>query len=790
MIRKRLFPMAAAVCALALFIISTDAFAQAEKKKKPPKKAVSPVRDPAGQPFRLAPMSVAPRTVAIPLAKDYHVAFDTELLRTHTAWNGPSLNLYGSPYRAAKVPFYCDFDGTTLWTNPALFPWAVGREPKGVSNKMPEGARYRGLSSKGRRVTLIYELTAKDGQIVTVHETPRRELAGGAVTIVRRFEISPSASDLWFLAHAEFGSQIKRSSSGSVGFGREKEPHLAMMARGLEGLSWNARTEAVSFSATIWKENKNDTSRETVEQQGDLAQAWLKIPAHKKMIAVEVVSYVYGARQQGALIVRPFEKPNMERVTSAVKSSPSDPAPKVVAAAAEEKAARPGGNEFYKVEHFRIPGEIALQVNGLDVLPNGDLAVCTWLGEIWIIENPTGDPAKVTYRRFARGLCEPCGLKVIKGEIYVVQKVELTRVVDTDGNGEADLFDCINQGWGATGNYHDFSFGPLLDDEGNFYVYRTGNRGIYEVPYMGWALKISPDGSQVEGVCSGFRSPNGFGTYQGDLFMADNQGNWLGTCTLNHVKKGRFYGFPSTSPAPLAQFKEPKQRDDPAIWFPYKLSASTSDMKEITDDRFGSFKGQLVVGDWKNANIMRVQLEKVNGEWQGCVWPMAKGFWSGVNRFAFAADGNLYVGGCKNRAWAALGPYESSLDRVSWTGKMPFEVKEVHAKPDGFELTFTQPVNAELAGDPEAYDVLQYNYRYHETYGSKEYDHAGKENSATTIEVTKAMVSKDRLKVRLTLKGWKAGYVTTIRPYDVENDDGDTLWNDTFFYTLNSIPKK
>lgn len=781
--------MAVAICALALVDLSTVGLAQAEKKKKPPQKVAPPVRDPAGQPFRLAPMSVAPRTVAIPLAEDHHLAFDTELLRTHAVWNGPSLNLYGSPYRAAKVPFYCNYDGTTLWTNPALFPWAVGEQPGGVSNRPLKGARYRGLSSKGGRVTLIYDLVGKDGRSVAIQETPRRELAGGAVTIIRRFEIAPSSSELWFLAHAEFGSKIKRSSSGSVGFGRAKEPHLAMMARGVSGLSWAPRIQPVNFSATVWKENKNDTVRQTVEQKGELAQAWLKIPAHGEAIAVEIVSYVYGSKQQGALIVRPFEKPDMNRITSAAKSMPPDPAPKVVKAAAEPPA-RPGGNEFYKVEHFRIPGEIALQVNGLDVLPNGDLAVCTWQGEIWIIENPTGDPAKVTYRRFARGLCEPCGLKVVKGQIHVVQKVELTRVLDTDGNGEADLFECISQDWGATGNYHDFSFGPLLDADGNFYVYRTGNRGIYEVPYMGWALKISPDGSQVEPVCSGFRSPNGFGTYQGDLFMADNQGNWLGTCTLNHVKKGRFYGFPSTSPAPLEQFKGPKKRDDPAIWFPYKLSASTSDMKEMTDDRFGPFKGQLVVGDWKNANIMRVQLEKVNGEWQGCVWPMANGFWSGVNRFAFAADGKLYVGGCKNRAWAALGPYESSLDRVSWTGKTPFEVKEVHAKPDGFELTFTQPVNAELAGDPEAYDVLQYNYRYHQTYGSKEYDHDGKENSATTIEVTKAAVSKDRLKVRLTLKGWKAGYVTTIRPYDVENDDGDTLWNDTFYYTLNSIPKE
>ena len=754
--------------------------------KKPTVK--NEVRDPVGQPFRLAPMSTAPRTVAIPLAADHHVAYDTELLRAHVAWNGPSLNLYGSPYRAAKVPFYCTFDGEAQWTNPAVFPWAVGERGREVRAEAPSGARYLGLSSKGGAVTLMYEVPLSGGGSALIHETPRLERAGAARAIVRRLEIGPSKADLWFLAHAAFGASVSESEPGGVELRREKGELLVARVRG-GGASWAVREGEVSFDAIVWANIKNDSERNVVRREGKLAQAWLKIPAHDQPVVVEVASLPATPDWRGSLFSSKLARPDLKRVSRRTAAREGGAGPHVVMVP-EKQGSRPGGNEFYRVDHFRIPGEIALQVNGLDVLPNGDLAVCTWQGEIWIIQDPTGDPAKVTYRRFARGLCEPCGLKVVDGVIHVVQKVELTRITDTDSDGEADLFECITQDWGATGNYHDFSFGPLLDSEGNFYVYRTGNRGIYDVPYMGWALKVSPDGRTVEPVCSGFRSPNGFGVYQGDLFMADNQGNYLGTCTLNHVKQGRFYGFPSTYPAPREQFEKPTRRDDPAIWFPYKLSASTSDIKEITDERFGPFfNGQLVVGDWKNANIMRVQLEQVNGEWQGCVWPMAKGFWSGVNRFAFAGDGKLYVGGCKNRAWAALGPYESSLDVVSWTGKTPFEVKAVYAKPDGFELTFTQPVNREFASDPEAYDVMQYNYRYHQAYGSKEYDHDGKENSATSITVTRAEVSRDRLKVRLRVEGWKPRYVTMIRPYDVENDEGDTLWNDTFYYTLNSIPK-
>ena len=90
-------------------------------------------------------------------------------------------------------------------------------------------------------------------------------------------------------------------------------------------------------------------------------------------------------------------------------------------------------------------------------------------------------------------------------------------------------------------------------------------------------------------------------------------------------------------------WKTPQTRSA-GVWFPYKWVRSASDIVEITDDRFGPFKGQMLVGDFQNAVLTRVQLEKVNGEWQGAVWPFLKGFQSGVNRMVLGNDGQLYVG--------------------------------------------------------------------------------------------------------------------------------------------------
>ena len=99
----------------------------------------------------------------------------------------------------------------------------------------------------------------------------------------------------------------------------------------------------------------------------------------------------------------------------------------------------------------------------MDWMPNGDLAVCTWLGDVYIVEAAQGATAQAKYRRFARGLCEPLGLLVRDGKIYVAQKTELTRLTDTDGNGEADLFERVSADWDFTGSYNSFVYGPVMD---------------------------------------------------------------------------------------------------------------------------------------------------------------------------------------------------------------------------------------------------------------------------------------------------------------------------------------
>jgi hypothetical protein len=131
-----------------------------------------------------------------------------------------------------------------------------------------------------------------------------------------------------------------------------------------------------------------------------------------------------------------------------------------------------------------------------------------------------------------------------------------------------------------------------------------------------------------------------------------------------------------------------------------------------------------------------------------------------------------------------------SLERLVFTGTTPFEVQDVRVHPDGLDLIFTEPADRDLAEDPENLSVTQFGYRYHAKYGSAQFDHEDQANRSTQILVKSATLSTDGLKLRLNLEGWRTGYVTAVRLALIENRAGEALWNDTFYYTLNQIPKQ
>jgi len=464
--------------------------------------------------------------------------------------------------------------------------------------------------------------------------------------------------------------------------------------------------------------------------------------------------------------------------------------------------AQPQEDDYYQIVSLPIPDGVVLESGASTILANGQLAVSSRRGDIYTVTKPLGSPGEMKFTRFASGLHEVLGLTERDGWIYATQRGEVTRLKDLDGDGRADEFENFADGWEIGGDYHEYIFGSPFDSEGNMWLVLclTGSFNSDNV-YRGWCLRVDSKGNVVP-TCSGIRSPGGIGpNASGDMFYTDNQGPWNGTCSLKHLRPGSCQGHPggnrwyeltdAIGPPPaepasgsrmMVEAKRIPELEPPAIYFPYKkMGQSASGVAcDTSSGKFGPFQDQLFVGDQTFSTVMRVSLEKVNGHYQGACFPFREGFGSGTLSLNFAENGALFVGGT-NRGWGSRGSRPFSLERLDWTGKVPFEVHEMKAKSDGFLLTFTKPVDAATAGNVDSYRMLTYAYIYQSSYGSPEVDH-------TNPKITAAQVSDDRKSVTLKVDRLQEGHIHELHMEGIRNDAGEALLHAQAYYTLNYIP--
>ncbi len=498
-----------------------------------------------------------------------------------------------------------------------------------------------------------------------------------------------------------------------------------------------------------------------------------------------------------------------------------------VASVSLADAPDPAEMEYYRITTLPTPAGATLEASSIELLPDGRVALGTRRGEVWIASNaqnsttegvwnkttltfeaPTGTApdTQIRYQRFAEGQHEILGLAYKDNWLYATNRYELLRMKDEAGKGTATRFETVFDKWGVSGDYHEYSFGSRFDKNGDLWVIccLTGSFSS-KTPFRGWALRIKPDGTMVP-TCSGLRSPGGIGFDADDeVYYTDNQGPWHGACTLQHLVPGSFQGHPggnewyklapNMGPRPqdpldksrmVTEREKIKELVPPAVYMVYgpgKIgNSSTAVILDQSEGKFGPFQKQLFIPDQSHSNVSRVYLETVNGVKQGVVFPFLKGLKSGPIGARMGKDGKFFVGG-SDRGWGAKGGHPFAFERVEWTGKVPFEIHEVHAKPDGFELTFTQPVDAATASNAANYSVREFTYIYQEKYGSPEVDEI-------IPKIEKIDVAADGKSVRLKLDTLTKGHVHELHLDGVRSKEGKPVLHPVAYYTLNEIPAK
>ena len=463
-----------------------------------------------------------------------------------------------------------------------------------------------------------------------------------------------------------------------------------------------------------------------------------------------------------------------------------------------------GEPRYYRLETISVPPEIALEVGGMTFAPNGSLLICIRRGDIWSFQNNA-------WRLFASGLDEPLGIinGDKPGEFIVAQKPELTRITDIDGDGRADLFETITDAWEYSGQMYEWSFCPVRDKEGNIWVTTSAwffpkyryNRPPYagwEIPppggttpnpktaWRGWIVKITPKGEFIPWAC-GFRSPNGIVISPDDeIFVAENQGEYFASNPFFHIKKGAFYGFPTglfwdsnvTDPFAIPLEDLDLRRTLPALQLPYgPMGQSISQpVWDLTGGKFGPFSNQIIIGDQIKCMLIRCALEKVQGEYQGVAIPFRYGYQCGINRLAFAPDGSLYAGQT-DRGWGSIGNRPYGLQRLSWTGEVPFEILNMKITRSGFDLQFTLPVDISTATNLSNYAFEYYYYPYHRVYG-------GPQRGNTPVAVKQVSISADKKTVSLTLPNLVEKRIYELQISKLLSESGLELLHPSAYYTL------
>ncbi|MBL8756387.1 MAG: hypothetical protein JNK15_24045 [Planctomycetes bacterium] len=507
----------------------------------------------------------------------------------------------------------------------------------------------------------------------------------------------------------------------------------------------------------------------------------LRVPAHDAPLRLQLV---HAAGDEAALAA---VTPELAK-TGPVAALPSEPGKARWGEPIVTAGVRAADDGPFAVDTITIPFDNRFQsrmrTGAFDFFRDGRAAVTTWNGDVWIVSGIDDDLDKLEWKRFATGLFDPLGLRIVDDVVYVHGRDGLTRLHDRNGDGEADQYECFNNQVYITPAFHEFAFDLQTDAEGNFYFSKgapvnPGGRGFMKiVPHHGTILRVSRDGSRIETIATGLRAPNGIGVSPtGIVTSGDNEGTFMPRCRLNWITKPGFYaGVKDTA----HRSPVPDQPDLPLCWMPMEVDNSSGGQVWVTGKAWADLDGRLLHQSYGTCSTYLVLKEEVDGVVQGGVVRLPANFSSSCMRGRFSQkDGQLYVIGLQG--WQTSAAREGGFHRVRRTDKphgLPIGWK---TSDQGVYLTFAEPLDAETAADPENWGVEIWNYRYSPNYGSPEVSllqperavEQGKPNR-DALKVTGAKLSPDGKTVFVAVEGMRV--VNQIKlTWNVDAKDGREL---------------
>ncbi len=559
----------------------------------------------------------------------------------------------------------------------------------GSSPKVELKTRYHGLRLNGWHVLLEYSVgDAHVAETTWVEATAADDDGGGSAAhlVVRQLKIEPTVDGL---VHKLCAGDAELQVDGKTCILRDGEKATAIVIAGDSQSVFETRPDGVWLQLPP---NVEPTTVTVVAWHGlsdDLSR--LSTAAH----AFAPADYVKAWRQPAGLRWG-------EPIASDASVGSREGQPYVC-------------DEIWPP--FDNPYDAPLFLSGLGFWEDGTAAVSTAHGDVWMVRGLTGDLENVTWQRFATGLYQPLGLEVVDGKVIVLGRDQITRLHDLNSDGEADWYECLNSDLTIWGQDHAYAMQLKTNPEGVYYFLKAGTP-----PHGSTLYKLSADGQDLQRVATGFRHPFGLGVGpNGEVTVADNEGNWVPSSKIDLITPGGFYGY-------LGKEKEPPpgvvpQR--PLCFLPKVADNASGGQIWNTSDEWGDYhRNRMLHFSWGRATLHAVLEQQVGDVRQAATvaFPGVR-FTSGPADAQFhPQDGQLYVVGLDG--WQTAATHDGCLTRLRYVGGPVDMPTGFQVYSNGIRVEFSEPIDPTYAADLARYRASQWNYQWAEKYGSYHYSAA------------------------------------------------------------------
>ncbi|MEO6526475.1 MAG: cytochrome c [Gemmatimonadaceae bacterium] len=660
--------------------------------------------------------NLAVRCVLLMLGNDTHACFDTDLLRIAAVWRGELISLttmaqvsYGDALNKNNaVPRVLG----KLMLATGVYPGWMGAEPD-YRDPRPTGAyapeigrgpiaeslgRWNGLNVVGKEAVLSYIVSGTE-----MHEQVASVSASGQVGVSRTFQTGSVARALTLVVgEVSTGVASEVTGVGAVVF--QGAARDTVTGVGVTGAPAGARLQV-------------DSNRFIT----------LRIPAGAPASRFRVVAWRGRTSDRGAVAAMMKQPVEMARYEAGGPSHWPGTVP--------TRGSLSPDSADYVIDRVALPmpnpWRRNVRIADIDFFRDGRAAMVTYDGDVWIASGIDRGLQKLQWKRFASGLYEPLNVQIVRDTVYVFGREGIVRLLDVDGDGEADRYENFSNLTIQTSESREFPLGMSAKPGGGFFVSMGGalDNGEKTSPaiapgfragsaHSGTVQEISADGRSIRTFASGLREPNiGLDPRSGLLAASDQQGNFVPSTPVFLLDDGGFYGV-----TPTAHSDAPRAARPPVLWIPHEVDPSGAGEVWTTGTKLGFEGDALVHLSYAKPGPFRVFLDSTRSGVQGAVVALP-GYYRTptLKGRQHPLDGQLYLAGF--RIWGSNAKDVASLVRLRRTARPNTLPVAVHAGQQGILVRFASALDAKAALDRSRYQLQSWGYVRSSRYGSGHFKH-------------------------------------------------------------------